>query len=231
MVLDVADAVEHGVAHVEVAAREVDLRAQGVAPLLELARAHTPEEVEILLHGAVAPGAHGGVRRVAAVLAELLRVQLAHVGQALFDELDGILVGLLKVVRAVVEPVAPVEAEPVDVVLDGVDVLGILLGGVRIVKTEVADAAEVLGGAEIYGQGLAVSDMQIAVRLGRETGVDLHPLAALSCGQILLHKGLNEVSGCLFHVRLSQRKRYLIINESNVKYKRQNAESAEEISA
>ncbi len=96
---------------------------------------------------AVGPGRRG---------TELLRRQLADVGQALLEE-----------------PVAPVKAQPVDILLDGVHILGVLLGGVGVVHAQVAQAAEALGGAEVDGQRLAVADVQIAVGLRRKTGVDL----------------------------------------------------------
>jgi hypothetical protein len=87
-----------------------------------------------------------------------------------------VLVGLLEIVGAVEEAVAPVEAQPVDVLLDGVHKLGVLLGGVGVVHAQVADAAELFGGAEVDAQRLAVADVQIAVRLRREAGVHLHAL-------------------------------------------------------
>ena len=98
VVLDVADAVEHGVAHIEVAGCEVDLRAQGVLALRELAGAHTRKEIEALLDRTVAPRADSGGVHVAAVLAELLRRQLAHIGEPLLNELDGVFIVLLEVV-------------------------------------------------------------------------------------------------------------------------------------
>ena len=71
-----------------------------------------------------------------------------------------------------------VEAQPMDVLLDGVDVLRVLLGRVGVVHAKVADAAEFFRGAEVDGQGLAVADMEIAVGLRGEPGVDRFPLAA-----------------------------------------------------
>ena len=56
--------------------------------------------------------------------------------------------------------------------------------------------------AEVDVQGLAVADMQIAVGLRRETGVDLHPGEPAALGDILLNKGVDKVSGVLFHVSL-----------------------------
>ena len=198
--LDISDTVQHRVAHIEVAACEVNLGAQGVAAFLKFAVLHPLKEVEVLLDRPVAPGADGGVRGVAPVFAELLGGKLADVGKPFLYKLDGVFIGLFKVIGAIVKPVAPVKAEPVDVFFDGVDVLGVLLGGVGVVHAQVADAAEMLGSAEVYGQRLAVADVQISVRFGRETGVYLHTVAAMPLGEILLNKGLDEISCCLFHI-------------------------------
>ena len=91
-------------------------------------------------HGLVAPGL--GER--AAVLADLLGRQVVDVGLAGLDQLDGPLVELLEVVGGEVQVLAPVEAEPAHVLLDGVDVLLLLLDGVGVVEAQVAAAAELL---------------------------------------------------------------------------------------
>ena len=81
-------------------------------------------------------------------------------------------VELLEVVGRVVEVLAPVEAEPAHVLLDGVDVLLLLLGRVRVVEAEVAAAAELLGDAEVQADRLRVAEVQVAVRLRREARDD-----------------------------------------------------------
>ena len=48
------NAVHHGVAHVEVGGSHVDLGPQGAGAVREFSRAHTREEVEVLLNGSVA---------------------------------------------------------------------------------------------------------------------------------------------------------------------------------
>ena len=202
VVLDVADAVEHGVAHIEVAGGEVDLRAQGILALRELAGAHARKQIEAFLNRAVAPGADGGGVHIAAVFAELLRRQLAHIGKPFFNQLHGVFVILLEVVRAEEEPVAPVKAEPVDILLNGFHKLVVLLGGVRVVHAQVADAAEFFGRSEIDAQCLAVADVQVAVRLGRETGVDGLTGEAAAGRKILFDKGFDKVFG-IFHSVMS----------------------------
>lgn len=173
VVFGVDDAVHDGVAEEHVGVRHVDFRTQHLRAVGELAALHPLEEVEVLLHRAVAPrrrGARYGDR--AAVLANLLLGLVVDVGQPLLDEEDGPLVELVEVVRRVALQ-RPVEAEPVDVALDGVDILDILLDGVRVVEAQVALAAVFLCQAEVDADALGVADVQIAVRLGREAGLNL----------------------------------------------------------
>ena len=68
---------------------------------------------------------------------------------------------------------APVEAEPAHVALDGVDIFLLFLGRIGVVETQMAATAEFLRDAEIQADRLGVADMQIAVRLGRKAGDDL----------------------------------------------------------
>ena len=67
---------------------------------------------------------------------------------------------------------APVEAEPAHVALDGVDVLLLLLGRIGVVEAQVAAAAELLRDAEVEADRLGVADVQIAVGLGRKARDD-----------------------------------------------------------
>ena len=89
-----------------------------------------------------------------------------------------------------------------DVLFDGVHKLGVLLGGVGVVHAQVADAAEFFGRSEIDAQCLAVADVQVAVRLGRETGVDGLTGEAAAGRKILFDKGFDKVFG-IFHSVMS----------------------------
>ena len=111
-----------------------------------------------------------GSVRVPAVLADLVRGEVVDVGLARLDQQDRPLVELLEVVGGVVEVLAPVEAEPAHVLLDGVDVLLLFLGGVRVVEAQVAAAAELLGDPEVQADRLGVAEVEVAVGLGREAG-------------------------------------------------------------
>ena len=215
VVMHVADAVDDGVAHVEVAGGQIDLGAQRAAALGELAVFHARKQVEIFLDRAVAVRRDGGLADLAAVLTELLRGQIADVGQPLFDELDRELVVLFKIIRAIEEAVAPVKAQPVNVLLDRVDVFGVLLRRVRVVHAQVAQAAEFLRGAKVDRQRLAVADVQISVRLRREPGVNGLALKPAAGGQILFNEGVNEISvlqRLSFFIHVPILRMYLILN-------------------
>ena len=193
VVIDKANTVDDGVAHIEIAAGQIDLGAQGHLALLHLAVLHHLEQAQVLLDGAVTVGRSCGDADVAAVGTELLRGQFAHIGKTLFNQLDGVLIVLFKIVGAVVETVAPVKAQPVNILLDGVYILGVLLGGVGIVHAQVAQTAVLLGRAEVDAQRLAVADVQIAVGLRRKTGVNGHSLELTTLCDVLVDKIVDKV--------------------------------------
>jgi hypothetical protein len=165
----VHDPVEDRVAHVDVRARHVDASAEDTGAVRELAGTHPGKEVEALLHLAVAPRALAtGLRQRAAVLADLVGREVVHVGGPGADEVERPLVELLEVVGRVVEVLAPVEPEPANVRLDGVDVLLLLLDRVRVVEPQVAAAARLGRDPEVQADRLRMADVQVAVGLGRE---------------------------------------------------------------
>ena len=90
-----------------------------------------------------------------------------------------------------VKVLPPIEAEPMDVMLDGVDEFLLFLGRVGVVEAQVALAAEFLGDAEVQANGLGVADVEIAVRLRRKPGDDLANAAVREIG---LDDVANEVA-------------------------------------
>ena len=64
------------------------------------------------------------------------------------------------------------ETQPLDVFFDGVDVFVVFFFRVGIVKTQVAQAIVNISQTEVQADGFGVTDVQIAIRLGRETGLD-----------------------------------------------------------
>ena len=87
------------------------------------------------------------------------------------------------------EMLPPVEPQPPDVGLDGIDVLLLFLAGVRVVEAQVAAAAELPSDAEVEADRLRVADMEVAVGLGGEAGDDgLVPALAKVGGDDLPHE-------------------------------------------
>ena len=187
-----ADAVDGGVAHHDIGGSHVDLGAQNVLAVFEFTGLHAAEEVEAFFGGAVAPrGGDAGLGEGAAVFADLLGVQLVHVGLAHHDELFGVFVELVEVVGSVVHVAFPLEAEPLHVLLDGFDVFGIFLHRVGIVEAQVALAVIFLCKAEVDADGLRVPDVQIAVGLRREAG--MHARVEAAGGVVLIDAGAKEI--------------------------------------
>ena len=190
----VNDAIHHRVAHVDVAGGHIDLGAQRARAVGELAVLHALEQIEILFHRSVAPRAFlAGFGQRAARGADFFGRLIVDVGFALLDQLDGHLVQLLEVIRGVIFPIVPREAQPADVFLDRVDVLDIFLGGVRVVVAQIAQAAKLLRDAKVDDQRLGVADVQIAVRLRRKARVHGGEASRL---QIFLDGFTDEVGGC-----------------------------------
>ena len=172
-VADVADAIEHRVAQVDVAGAHVDLGAQHPAALGKLAGAHAAQQIEVLVgrrsrYGLLRPGSVSVPRYVA----DLVGRQVVDIGVARAHQMLGPLVQLAEVVRGEARLLAPVEAEPAHVALDRVDVLVLLLDRVGVVEAQVAAAAEVLRDAEVEADRLGVADVQIAVGLRRKARDD-----------------------------------------------------------
>ena len=125
--------------------RHVDLGAQHARAVGEFAGAHAAEQVEVFLDGAVAERAVlAGLGQRAAVDADLVLALVVDIGLAGADQVLGPAVEPLEIVGGVVEVLAPIEAEPAHVALDGVDIFLLFLGRIGVVETQMAAAAEFL---------------------------------------------------------------------------------------
>ena len=184
VVVSKLDAIDDGIAHHHEGGCHVDLGAQAGAAFGHLAALHLGKQRQVLFHAAIAERAvlaRGG--QGAAVFAHLLGGKLVHIGQTLLDELDGIAVQLVEIVGGVADLAAPLEAEPLYVLLDGLHELDVFLRRVGVIEAQVALALIVTGDAEVQADGLGVADMEITVRLRRKTG--MHALV-LTAGQIFI---------------------------------------------
>ena len=126
----------------------------------------------------------------ATVLLPLVLRQVAAIRLPATDKLLCNRVHLVEHVRRVVETwltrialARPLETEPADVLLDVLRVFVRLLRRVRVVKPQVAFAAEKFGHAKVNADGLRVADVNVAIRLRREARNDL--AAGLAVGYVL----------------------------------------------
>ena len=89
------------------------------------------------------------------------------------------LVELVKIVGGVIFTIPPVVSQPTDVLLLRFYVLGFLLGRVRIVEPQVAQAVKILCNAKLDANAFGVSDVKVAIGLWWESGVHAVVSAAL----------------------------------------------------
>ena len=167
------DPVQHRVTKVDVGGRHIDAGAEHARAVGERTRAHLREQVQALLDRTASPGALAPrLGQGPPMLPDLVRGEVIHVCLAGPHKLSRPGIQLLEVVRRVVQVLAPVEAQPAHVGLDGVDVLLLLPGRVRVVEPQVAAPAGLRRDAEVEADRLGMADMEVPVGLGREAGDD-----------------------------------------------------------
>ena len=97
----------------------------------------------------------------------------------------------LGIVGCVKQPIVPVEAEPAHITLDGFLEFDGLLAGIGVVKTKVTKAVILGSHSKIQADRLRMTDVQITVRLGRESS--MHTAAVLVRFHVLGDPLANEV--------------------------------------
>ena len=103
--------VQGGIAHDQIGRRHVDLRAQHVCTIREFTSAHAPEEVEILLDGAVSIGAlPARLSQGTSVLTDFISAKVVYIRLSHFNELLSVLVQLVEIIGSVEFTIAPVTA-------------------------------------------------------------------------------------------------------------------------
>ena len=191
VVLLIDDAVDDGVAEVHVGVGHINLGAEHHRAFGQFAAVHLLKQGEAFLYGAVAEGAFGtGLRGRAFLLSYFLAGLLVNVCLALFDEPHGKVPELLEIVGGIIY-IAPLEAEPFDVFLYRINVFSVFFLRICVVEAQVAHAAELLRHAEVHANGLGMTDVEIAVRLGRETC--LETAVILTVGQVARNDLLYKV--------------------------------------
>ena len=102
---------------------------------MEFAGAHAVEQVEIFIDRPIAEWAVlSGFGQRAALAAHLVGWRVVHVRLAFANQVFGPLIKLLEVIGRVMQVLAPVEAEPVHVVLDSVDEFLFFPSGIGVIE-------------------------------------------------------------------------------------------------
>src|SRR5436190_2749249 len=176
---DALDAEQHRVAHIDVTRSHVDLRTRDMLAIRKLAGTHSRKKIEAFFRWPIAVRTlPAGLRQRPPMFPDLIRREAVDIGFPILDEQDGEVVKLLVIVGGVVEPIVPVVAEPADVAFDRFFELDSFLGGVRIVEAEIAEAIVFGSDSEIDTDGLGMPDMEVPVRLRRESRMDAPPVLA-----------------------------------------------------
>ena len=117
--------------------------------------------------------------------------RVVHVGLAGAYKVFGPFVELLEIVRGVVQVLAPVETEPADVALDGVDEELLFLDWIGVVEPQMALAAELAGDPEVQADRFRMPEVQETVGFGRKTGDHgVYPAGV----EVRLHDVADEIS-------------------------------------
>ena len=187
-----ANAVQHRVAQIHVRRGHVDPGPQHMGAIGEFASAHGLEQRPALGAGTVPIGAFPPrFRQAAPGLANFLLRQAANIGPALADQFQGAVVQGLEVVRGESQPIPPIEAQPSQILLNGLGVFGAFLERVGVVEAQIGAAAVLLGDAEVQADALGMADVQIAVGLRRKPGH--HPAFQKAVSQIPLDALPDEI--------------------------------------
>mmetsp|Transcript_34705 Transcript_34705/g.83987 ORF Transcript_34705/g.83987 Transcript_34705/m.83987 type:complete len:207 (+) Transcript_34705:1959-2579(+) len=164
----VLDTIQHRVPQEHVGIRHVDLGSEDGLSVFELPLSHLLEQLQILLRSTVSVRRRGpGDFDCSSHVTDLFWCARIHKRVPLLDQGHRVVVEGLEVVRGI-EHLVRCEAQPFDVVYDGVYVLHVLCERVCIVEAEVAFSFVFLGQPEIEADRLGVADVQVSVWLGRK---------------------------------------------------------------
>ena len=167
----VDDSVYDRIAEVHIGIGHIDFGTQYHSTFRNLAGVHFLKQSKTFFNRSVAIRA-GRTRlsRCTLLRCNLFACLFINVGFAFFNQTNGKIPKLLKIVRSMIN-VAPFESQPFNVFLDGFYIFGIFLLGVGIVKSQVADATKFLRSSEVHANSFGMSNVQVAVRFRRESGL------------------------------------------------------------
>ncbi len=182
VVSGVADAVDRRVAQIDVGRGHVNLCAQHHRTVGMPAVAHLAEPRQVFGDRAIAKRAgRAGLGQRAAAGTDLLGALLIDIGMTAEDQMFGGAVHRVEVIAGVVELLAPVKAQPLHGIDDGIDVLLIFLFRVGVVEAQVAGASVVACQSKVQANALGMADMQVAVGFGRKARADARYIQRARC--------------------------------------------------
>ena len=130
-----ADTINRWVSHIHIRRGHVNLGSQRMLSIRKLALPHPLKEIEIFLDTTFAKRTIlAGFIPTTPVLAYFLGIQAADICQFRFNQLDCITIELLVVIGGKEKALIPIESQPSHILLDGIHVLDIFLGRIRIIK-------------------------------------------------------------------------------------------------
>ena len=183
--------VNDRVSHIDIRRCHINLCAQHLLSILEFSVFHCLEQLQVFLNGAFS------VRTVLSrlcqcpsVLSDLFRSQVTHICLSFFDQFYCAFVHLLKIIGCKVKMILPVSPQPLDIFFDRIHKLHFFFGRVGIVKTHMESSIVFFCQSVIQKNGLGMSDVQIPVRLWRETGA--HMIVNAFC-KVFVYFLFNEI--------------------------------------
>ena len=133
VMVGMVDPVDYRIAQVEIARSRIDLRPQRHTAVGKLTVFHAFKQRQILFNRSIPVGALRRGCGIPAHLTHLIRRQLAHIGQTLFNQSHCTFVHLIKIVGSIIKAIVPSKAEPADIFFDRIYIFRILFTGIGII--------------------------------------------------------------------------------------------------
>ena len=163
------DAVHQWIAQMHIGRRHINLRTQCFFTFLEFACTHTTEQVEVFFYAAITERrVLTGFGRRAFHGRNLFCRTIVYISQTFLNELLSKRIERVEII-ARIKFIGPFKAQPLDVVANAVDILGVFRNGIGVIEAQVGFSAKLFCQTEVEANRCSVSDVQIAVRLRRES--------------------------------------------------------------
>ena len=186
-----SDPVNDRITHIDVGRGHIDLRAEDLLTVGKFAVLHFREEREVLLDAAVSARILASrLRQCSAVFTDLICGEVRHIGKALLNKKNGLLVHGIKIVRCKQHRAVVLCAEPCDIALDRLDKFILFLCRICIIEAEMELSAVFLCDTVIQENRFRVADVKVAVRLRGKSGADF---LVSSLRKILVNHFLNKI--------------------------------------